>query len=494
MDKLAVLQKVDFGQSVAEQEAEKLSSYFVETSQWNKVFNGDVDIIYGPKGAGKSAIYSLIEKYEATYFQKQIALRFAENPRGATAFSDLQTDPPPDERTFVNMWKLYFLVLLGDHFQDYGTSRVGDEVLNSLKDSALLPDDRRLLAILGKVRNYISKYIHLQSIEPNASINEQTGYISKFGLKIAFSEPVEQIAKLGVKSIDSLLHKANEELLSSKFTVWFLLDRLDVAFSDNPELEENALRALFKTYLDFAVFSNFKLKIFLRSDIWTRITRTGFREATHVTKSSIIEWDRSSLLNLVIRRFLNNESILVAYSADKEQILKDIKLQEVLFYKLFPKQVDSGKNPDTFDWILGRTQDSFGLSAPRDIINLINGAIDAQIKSLEVGKDETEGQVLFSRGSLKAGLAQASKEKVEKYLLAEHPELRTYFEALRGNKSEHSVASLSRLWQCSEHEAKTIAGEIALTGFWTVEKKEDPTYWIQLIYRDGLAIVRGTAD
>ena len=356
MTKLEILRDIDFGQSVAEQEAEKLNLYFVETNQWKQVFTDEVDIVYGPKGAGKSAIYSLINRYEPDFFQKNIVLRFAENPRGATAFSDLQVDPPSSERSFVNLWKLYFLVLIGEHFQIYGTqTEYGDDVLKALVDSQLLQEERPLKATLGKVKNYISKYFNPQSFEPNTTFNEQTGVVSGIGLKIVFNEPDDNLLKVGVKSVDTLLYKSNRELEISQFQIWFLLDRLDVAFTESPELEERALRALFKAYLDLHGYNQFKLKIFLRSDIWRRITKEGFREATHITKHTTIQWDRTSLLNLVIRRFLTSKKNVEKYSSKEKDVLSDFKLQEELFYKIFPKQVDSGRNPDTFDWILGRT-------------------------------------------------------------------------------------------------------------------------------------------
>ena len=59
MELKQILQNVTFGKRIAEEESNELSSYFVETEQWRLVFAGSVDIIYGPKGSGKSAIYSL---------------------------------------------------------------------------------------------------------------------------------------------------------------------------------------------------------------------------------------------------------------------------------------------------------------------------------------------------------------------------------------------------------------------------------------------------
>ena len=39
-----------------------LASYFVETEQWRKIVSGDADIVYGPKGSGKSALYLLLRQ------------------------------------------------------------------------------------------------------------------------------------------------------------------------------------------------------------------------------------------------------------------------------------------------------------------------------------------------------------------------------------------------------------------------------------------------
>jgi hypothetical protein len=59
MSKQDVLANMTFGERIAEDEAEALVSYFVETDQWRRLISGSVDVVYGPKGSGKSALYSL---------------------------------------------------------------------------------------------------------------------------------------------------------------------------------------------------------------------------------------------------------------------------------------------------------------------------------------------------------------------------------------------------------------------------------------------------
>jgi hypothetical protein len=83
---------------------------------------------------------------------------------------------------------------------------------------------------------------------------------------------------------------------------------------------------------------NISLKIFLRDDIWRRITEGGFREASHITRYTRIYWDSQTLLNLIIRRALANESLREYYKVDRDEVLSSAELQQALFYRIFPQQ------------------------------------------------------------------------------------------------------------------------------------------------------------
>jgi hypothetical protein len=85
MTKHEVLQQVSFGSTIAEDEPEELNSYFVETDQWRRIYAGEVDVLYGPKGSGKSAIYSLLSSRSNELFDRQVIVVSAENPQGAPA-------------------------------------------------------------------------------------------------------------------------------------------------------------------------------------------------------------------------------------------------------------------------------------------------------------------------------------------------------------------------------------------------------------------------
>jgi hypothetical protein len=109
------------------------------------------------------------------------------------------------------------------------------------------------------------------------------------------------------------------------------------------DLEENALRALFKTYLDLRSLNRISLKIFLRTDIWAQITRKGFRESSHIIRTVTLSWDEASLLNLAVRRAAQRPLVCSFYSKGKEEILASKATQENFFYRMFPAQIDAGK-------------------------------------------------------------------------------------------------------------------------------------------------------
>ena len=73
---------MSFGVQVAEDEVNELASYFVETNQWGRIAKGEIDIVRGEKGSGKSAIYSLLMTRQGDFFDQRILLVAAENPRG----------------------------------------------------------------------------------------------------------------------------------------------------------------------------------------------------------------------------------------------------------------------------------------------------------------------------------------------------------------------------------------------------------------------------
>lgn len=497
MSKRELLQSITFGQRVAEEEEDELSSYFVETEQWRRIYIGEVDIVYGAKGAGKSAIYSYLLKRANSLYERGILITPAENPRGATVFKNIVADPPVTEREFISLWKLYFLSLIGRIIQEHNISgESATKVIDALQGAQLLPKEKSLKNLLQNVVEYIRNLSKIESAETGIAIDPTAVQPSSWTAKITIREPKPAERQGGLISIDDLLDLANDALDKANKSVWLALDRLDVAFADSPDLENNALRALFRVYNDFTTYKRISLKIFLRTDIWKRITDEGFREASHITKYDTISWDNhTTLLNLVVRRALTNVQLREFYDVDEKIILQDTLLQEKLFYRIFPDKVNIGaKQATTFNWMLSRTRDGSKKTAPRELIHLLSAAKNAQLRSLDVGGGEPPHESLFDRSALVGGLPEVSKARLEQTIYAEYPLLKTWIAKLQGAKTEHTPETLAHIWEVDIDKANQIADKLHKIGFFEQRpKKGINTLWVPFLYRGALSMVQGSA-
>lgn len=171
-----VLQRLDVGARVAEDEVDALSAYFVETDQFRRILEGDVDVIFGPKGAGKSAIYASVLNRRDDLFDRGVTLVAGELPRGAPAFSDLVTDPPTSEREFVGLWKFYVLSLVNEVLEDYDVrSDPARDVREALATAGLAPAPGGLKALVRRVRDYVSRVLNAEAVEGGLKIDPITG-------------------------------------------------------------------------------------------------------------------------------------------------------------------------------------------------------------------------------------------------------------------------------------------------------------------------------
>ena len=482
-----------FGQRIAEDEADELISYFVETEQWRRVISGQVDVVYGPKGSGKSALYSLLRQKRELLREEAIFMAAGENIRGTPVFEALVGDPPASEEQFRGLWKVYFLSLIGTLFRlAKFENQHAKLLLSALEEAGLLPKEWSLKQSLRAALDYVRRV----ELSGEVKINPQTGQPEGVSGKVTLREPSADARKQGYISTDSLLEEADKALAQDGMKFWIVLDRLDVAFADSAGLEENALRALFRVYRDMAALNNISLKIFLRDDIWARITATGFREASHVTKSITITWDSRSILNLIIRRVLYNEPIRAFYNVNAADVLASAEEQEKLFYRIFPRQVDLGeKKPTTLDWMLTRTMDGTGKTTPRELIHLLSAARDQQLRLIEMGDPEPAGEALFDRTALKAALPEVSKARYERTLCAEQPALKPILDKLEGEKTQQTPVTLSKIWRVSESEALARAEKLTDVGFFQKRgSKEQPLFWVAFLYRDALKMVQGQAE
>ncbi|MGJ7566077.1 P-loop ATPase, Sll1717 family [Variovorax sp. GB1R11] len=499
MDKQQVLEASEFGSQIAEDEIGKLSHYFVETEQWRKFYSGECDIVFGAKGSGKSALYSLLtSKKEEFRLGKRTIFLQAENPRGLPAFRDIEqitNGHHLSDDHFRSLWKIYFLSILAHQIRHQleatkSINKECSEVIEALVSNGLLERNANLVSRLRAAWSYLRQI--LPSVEGGIT---DPGSGLKITGKITLGEPSPAQIKEGFISIDALLAKLNIGFSKQTITAWIVLDRLDVAFADSDALEACAIRSLFRVYLDMVVYSQFKVKIFLRDDIWKKVVATGFREASHITRVITLNWDNQSILNLIVNRLVSNEGVCGYYQVDPGKIMSDLTLQEEFFYKVFPRQVEKGpKKPKTLDWMLTRLADGTGRTAPREIIHLLNAAREMQLNNYRLGKRHPDDGYLIDNSPLQEALPVVSETRFKQTLCAEHPSLIRHLYKLEREKSEQNLDTLRVIWGEDEKDASRVADKLVDIGFFASRgTKLAPVFWVPYLYRDALKMVQGSA-
>jgi len=155
-DKPRILREISFGARVAEEEAAELKTYFVETDQWLRLYRGEIDVVYGAKGSGKSAMFALLLSREDALFDRHILMAAVEDPRDAPVFGQLVADEPTTEFELRALWKLYFLSIIGRVFREYRlTGPSATQVLTELERAGLIQRTSNLRRLLQASLAYV---------------------------------------------------------------------------------------------------------------------------------------------------------------------------------------------------------------------------------------------------------------------------------------------------------------------------------------------------
>src|SRR5688500_7819263 len=199
MERLALLKELSFGTQVAEDEVASLQEYFVRPEQWSRIARGDVDIVRGEKGAGKSALYLLLNKNKDDLFDRNILIVSGENPRGTTVFKDLISDPPASEREFVVLWKLYILVLVCHQMREYdiNDSRI-QSVYGALEEQGLLERELNLAGLLRAAQSLARRLLSNTRVEYEAPLDQTTGTPTGIIGRLSLAEPSSELRSAGI--------------------------------------------------------------------------------------------------------------------------------------------------------------------------------------------------------------------------------------------------------------------------------------------------------
>lgn len=483
MDGKQLAQLVNLGASVAEFDND-LDSYFIETETFNSVVSDNGDIIAGDKGTGKTAIYRILKRnYRSYELLESVEIVDAFNPQGDPVFQRLTYGPNLSEDQYRTFWKAYIFSLVGNWIVDIYDATYNSEIRelnNTLEHLGLSTTDVSPETIFGNLYSLVKRLTSPNSIELGLTVTESAMPVVTPKIELGPEKEQGQLIYNG-----DFLKVLDRAICSVDLVIWTLFDRLDEAFAGRQDVEVPALRALMRAYLDLTSMRCLKLKLFIRKDLFRKITEGGFVNMTHINSRKIeIVWDDDDLIDMVVRRVLQSDEFrtLLDHPEDNDHV----------FNALLPEQIDVGeRKPSTRTWIMGRIRDGNNNRPPRNIIDLLNKARESQLRREQRSVRDVDPNAgpIIEADAIKRAFSQLSEQRVQDTLLAEATELSDVIQSFRDGKSEHNYDTLRETVGDDDRFTKTIQSLVDI-GFL---EEFGSNYKIPMLYRDGLKIKQGKA-
>ena len=350
--KPSFLEKLDLGASAAENELSGLSTYYMKTDAYYKASRGEVQLVIGRKGTGKSAIFYQIVRQERGS-SKNIVLDLQPDGYKLLKFKEHVLDhleAGTFQHTVMAFWEYLLLLEVANKILDNDRSRH----LSFEK----LTEPYKALEAAYKAEKYV---------EQGDFSERMGGLIDK--LNARFNKPQEKNGKIRLTSpeITGLIHETNikdlkqalAEYLKYKERIWILFDNIDKGWPSSGVTDADII--IIRSLIDAAknlkrFFEKSKVNlyplIFLRSDVYHHLV-LGTSDRQKEAKVSLDWTDQDMLTRLIQLRILANEDVKSTEDNSFNELWREIAVSHY-------------KGEDSFQFIVDRS-----LMRPRFLIIFI---------------------------------------------------------------------------------------------------------------------------
>jgi len=510
-----ILNDLNVGNSVAEQDS-ILEAARVETPTFDGVLNDRYDFIIGRKGAGKTAIFKILNIISSILLSRsKLVILSGVNSSGEPIFNQFKKQLSKfSEQDFETFWKFYFISLIYNGFiknSDFSENLAQykteiDKFISECEKAGIpnIPREQEKSQMIEWILGVFSR--KLKSISAEITVDANTPTLFKIKPKVDFEDNADSKEKKeGVESVYvyAIGEALSDLLKKSGFRIWIILDRLDEVFDRYSRVEFRGLRGLLIAYKNFIIDSGsdfIRIKLFLRDDIVSFLTddkiyKRYFKQsnipplpaATHIfaRQSPTLNWDEDEIEQLILNRLMLSEKLRLYLDIPKEQTGEDVKAllrskkqRQVYWNKIFPETMASSPS---LKWIFTRLKDANGIVTPRSVIDTLEGAINYQKGKMAV--DFKDCEEIFSVDSIKNGLKIASINKLEKDIYNEFPREQESIKKLsKFGKIKLEKKDLQEIYGKNWEEIVSSLNRIGIIRY----VKDSGTYRVEFLFRPAL--------
>ncbi|QKQ74388.1 ParA family protein [Nostoc sp. TCL240-02] len=428
-----IIESLQFPEVNAADPRQDLNLLFQRTTDFERFLDDTTCLIRGRKGTGKTALYWLFLKHKSvaqklahgrldnTVFLSAHG-RFQESRPSRDEFQIIHQTLQQNRSTWEAFWRAYLLL------------RCHQENLFNFPK--------------GKKS---TKYSELRKIINNLPKERWQSESTQVLLQLSTNSELRLIVK---DTIDILL---NEEAKNNSQKLWFLYDDLDEDFPEVGGIRQQALTGLFQLVqsCDANRLTEIRFKIFLREDIWNRLS---FDNKSHFTgRDIILQWTRIDFLRLALRQAIQSEDFKnlvdrispVAFESIDQATEEAIDKALELLWGSRRRGGNRAKNVSR--WVYERLTDSSSTTFPRSLSILLKGAKEQELSYKGQSSSKFRTDRLLQGKSLEFGLKKASQKRCEE-IKEEYPDLTKFFDSLKGKLAFLSKEQLQTVWQESAHD------------------------------------------
>jgi hypothetical protein len=379
------IKRVDFGRVDAEGE-DRLADYFVDTGVMSKVTSGRKYLVVGRKGAGKTALFKLVNDQRVGH--DVIPLDFADYPWEAHKL--IQESGLNPESAYVASWRFTLLAAVCRRWMDVAPSEVRKQAASLMR--RIYQDEEP-----GLVDILFDKFRRVRKVQ----LPEMTGAGNLGGFELDAGREGPVLAHSVSQWCRVLEELVAANLDKCRFTI--KLDRLDDGWDASTEskmLLAGVLKAARDLNLKFGRNGSAPpALVFLRTDIFNELR---FNDKNKMTADiELLEWPDDKLIDVAAAR--------IAWSLDMNRT--------AAWDHVFSRD-SMRQGARISSYILKRT-----MGRPRDIIAFCLACQDVASGDVVQTQDVYEAEGQYSRHIY---------DELDDEMHKQMPENRTILQALRG--------------------------------------------------------------
>ncbi len=300
------LAELSIGDAVAENEFQTLSSYYIRTDQYKRASRGEVNMVVGRKGAGKTALFSQLRNEKRSNVQNIVVDLKPEGYQLIRLKEDVLDYLAEGARTHLITALFEYVFYLEICYKILEKDRG-----RHIRDGRLYEPYRRLLTAYesgAADEGDFSERLLSLSRELVEAFN--TRFERKSNQRLTASQVTELIHKHNIRNIREVL----SAYLKFKDSVWVLFDNLDKGWSSHGLTSGDIV--ILRCLIDAARkiqrqmqsdSHDFHCVVFVRNDVYQLLVEAS---ADYGKESrAVLDWTDADLLREVLRRRLIHNSL-----------------------------------------------------------------------------------------------------------------------------------------------------------------------------------------